>query len=43
MTALVVVGSMVGAAAFIAAVRQKLRSRRNVGPIQLGVGTRIRP
>jgi hypothetical protein len=40
---MVILGSMIGLAGLIAAIRQKRRSRRKEGPIQLGVGTKIRP
>lgn len=42
MTGMLILGSMIGAAGLIAAIRQKRRSRRNEGPIQLGVGIKIR-
>ena len=42
MTALVILGGMIGAAGLVAAIRQSLRASRKEGPIQLGVGTKIK-
>jgi hypothetical protein len=42
MNGMLILGSMIGVAGLIAAIQQKRRSRRNDGPIQLGVGTRVR-
>ena len=43
MTLVYVLGSLAGAAGVVAALRYKRNSRKNRGPIQLGVGTMIRP
>lgn len=42
MTAMLILGGMIGVAGLIAAIRQKQRSRQNEGPIQLGVGIKVR-
>jgi hypothetical protein len=43
MTMLVILGVVIGAALVTAAVGQTRRSRKNKGPIELGVGRKLRP
>jgi hypothetical protein len=43
MTMLVILGVVIGAALVTAAVGQTHRSRKNKGPIELGVGRKLRP
>ena len=43
MTLIFVLGGLAGVAGVVAAVRHKRNARRDRGPIQLGVGTAIRP
>ena len=43
MTMLVILGAVVGAAGLAAVLVQTRRARKNAGPIQLGVGTKILP
>lgn len=43
MTLAIVLSGLAGVAGLVAIVRRKRNARSNRGPIQLGVGTKIRP